>query len=60
VLDEVWELVRVYYDRWDELPESLGDYQVEVYAWEGPGETTWLKDDRGVSNPIIRPFDIFG
>ncbi|PVF93781.1 hypothetical protein CPB86DRAFT_818517 [Serendipita vermifera] len=47
VIDEAWELVKVYYDRWDDLPEDLGDYKVDVYAWEGQGETTWLKDDRG-------------
>jgi hypothetical protein len=52
VLDTDWKKTFDYFFTYDRIPENLGEFSLQVYAWEGQGRTLWQLDTQGEKQDI--------
>jgi hypothetical protein len=46
----------LYHRAFKSKPKELGEFSVPIFAWAGPGTTSWTRDERGklgLSHPSI-------
>ncbi|PVF93790.1 hypothetical protein CPB86DRAFT_789732 [Serendipita vermifera] len=54
VLHQGWEYRTALNRTWKSFPGTIGDWQKNIYVWEGDGTTEWLRDKQGRRLPELR------